>query len=61
MQYLQSKYLETEELKKKYLNNYPFPHLVLDNFIDELFLNIVEKSQKDANKKPEDQATAEKK
>ena len=43
MQYLQSKYLETEKLKKKYQNNYPFPHLVLDNFIDEVFLNIVEK------------------
>ena len=38
---LNQKYLNTQELNETYETNKPFPHIVLDNFIDENLLNGV--------------------
>ena len=43
MNFIESKFLDTNLLRKKYLENIPFPHLVLDNFINTNLLNKVEK------------------
>ena len=41
MKYVNEKYLDATSLKKKYKDNEPFPHIVLDNFVDKELLNNV--------------------
>ena len=41
MRYVSKNYLDATALKKTYKNNEPFPHIVLDNFIDKELLNNV--------------------
>ena len=41
MRYVNEKYFDTTVLKKMYRSNEPFPHIVLDNFVDEELLNNV--------------------
>ena len=41
MRYVNEKYLDATLLKKTYRSNHPFPHIVLDNFVDEELLNNV--------------------
>ena len=41
MRYVNEKYCDASVLKKTYKNNEPFPHIVLDNFVDEGLLNNV--------------------
>ena len=39
MNYINKKYADVNQIKKKYINNKPFPHFVFDNFIES---NIIE-------------------
>ena len=41
MRHVKEEYHDVVPLKKIYKNNKPFPHIVLDNFIDEELLNNV--------------------
>lgn len=41
MRYIQDKHLNTKILKTKYERNRPFPHIVIDNFIENDFLNKI--------------------
>ena len=43
MEYINSEFLDINLLKKKYIENSPFPHIVFDNFINTNFLEKVEK------------------
>ena len=42
MEYINSKFLNTYLLREKYIKNSPFPHIVLDNFINATYLDKVE-------------------
>ena len=42
MEFIRSEFLNTNLLRKKYIENNPFPHIVLDNFIDTNILDKVE-------------------
>ena len=41
MRHVKEEYHDVVPLKKIYKNNKPFPHIVLDNFVDEELLNNV--------------------
>ena len=41
MRHVKEEYHDVVPLKKIYKNNKPFPHIVLDNFVDEKLLNNV--------------------
>ena len=41
MRHIKEEYHDVVTLKKIYKNNKPFPHIVLDNFVDEKLLNNV--------------------